>query len=122
MDGKIVIITGASAGIGKESALDLAKHFSHSISFSSNFFIFSSEHIKWYKDLYTSSRANFYEDYKAEIIDIRNELAHCADRIEGSKEILITRKGDKSFNKEDIKEVRKNILKYSALFAKLLQF
>ena len=26
MDGKIVIITGASAGIGKESALDLAKH------------------------------------------------------------------------------------------------
>lgn len=73
------------------------------------------------KDLYTSSRANFYEDYKAEIMDIRNELAHCADRIEGSKEILITRKGDKSFNKEDIKEVRKNILKYSALFAKLLQ-
>ena len=26
MDGKVVIVTGASAGIGKESALDLAKH------------------------------------------------------------------------------------------------
>ena len=26
MKGKVIIITGASAGIGKESALDLAKH------------------------------------------------------------------------------------------------
>ena len=26
MDGKVVIVTGASAGIGKESALDLARH------------------------------------------------------------------------------------------------
>ena len=26
MEGKVVIVTGASAGIGKESAIDLAKH------------------------------------------------------------------------------------------------
>lgn len=73
------------------------------------------------KELYTPSRANFFEDYKAEIIEIRNELAHCASKIEEGKEILITRKGNKTFNDEDIKEIRKNILKYSEVFAKLLQ-
>ena len=26
MEGKVIIVTGASAGIGKESAIDLAKH------------------------------------------------------------------------------------------------
>ena len=26
LEGKVIIVTGASAGIGKESALDLAKH------------------------------------------------------------------------------------------------
>lgn len=71
--------------------------------------------------LYTPIRANFFEDYKAEIIEIRNELAHCASKIEEGKEILITRKGNKTFNDEDIKEIRKNILKYSEVFAKLLQ-
>lgn len=72
------------------------------------------------KELYTPSRANFFEDYKAEIVEIRNELAHCASKIEDGKEILITRKGDKTFNDEDIKGIRKNILKYSEIFAKLL--
>ena len=72
------------------------------------------------KELYTPSRANFFEDYKAEIVEIRNELAHCASKIEDGKEILITRKGDKTFNDEDIKGIRKNILKYSEIFTKLL--
>ena len=73
------------------------------------------------QELYTPSRANFFEDYKAEIVEIRNELAHCASKTEDGKEILITRKGDKTFNDEDIKGIRKNILKYSEIFAKLLQ-
>lgn len=73
------------------------------------------------QELYTPSRANFFEDYKAEIVEIRNELAHCASKIEEGKEILITRKGNKTFNDEDIKRIRKNILKYSEIFAKLLQ-
>lgn len=73
------------------------------------------------KELYTPFRVNFFEDYKAEIVEIRNELAHCASKTEDGKEILITRKGDKTFNDEDIKEIRKNILKYSKIFDKLLQ-
>ena len=73
------------------------------------------------KELYAPFRANFFEDYKAEIVEIRNELAHCASKTEDGKEILITRKGDKTFNDEDIKGIRKNILKYSEIFAKLLQ-
>lgn len=72
-------------------------------------------------DLYSPVRANFFEDYKAEILDTRNELAHCASKIEDWKEILITRDGDKTYNDESIKEIRKNILKYSEIFAKLLQ-
>ena len=73
------------------------------------------------KELYTPFRVNFFEDYKAEIVEIRNELAHCASKTEDGKEILTTRKGDKTFNDEDIKEIRKNILKYSKIFDKLLQ-
>lgn len=71
--------------------------------------------------LYSPARANFFEDYKAEILVTRNELAHCASKIEDGKEILITRDGDKTYNDESIKEIRKNILKYSEIFAKLLQ-
>ena len=72
-------------------------------------------------DLYSPIRANFFEDYKAEIVDTRNQLAHCASKIEDGKEILITRGGDKTYNDESIKEIRKNILKYSEIFTKLLQ-
>jgi CheY-like chemotaxis protein len=72
-------------------------------------------------DLYSPVRANFFEDYKAEIVDTRNQLAHCASKIEDGKEILITRDGDKTYNDESIKEIRKSILKYSEIFTKLLQ-
>lgn len=72
------------------------------------------------EDLYTPSRANFFEDYMAEIIEVRNQLAHCVSKDVDGKEVLITRKGDKTFGDEDIKEIRKNILKYSEIFMKLL--
>lgn len=73
------------------------------------------------KELYSPSRANFFEDYKAEILDIRNDLAHCTSKLEKGKEVLFTRKGCKTFSDEDISEIRKNILKYSDIFTKLLQ-
>lgn len=73
------------------------------------------------KDLYVPSRANFFEDYRADIIEIRNELAHCASKEIDGKEVLITRKGDKSFNDEDIRIIRSNIKKYSEILDKLLQ-
>jgi len=70
--------------------------------------------------LYTPKRQNFFEDYKNEIFEIRNELAHCISIKENGKEILKTRKGDKTFSEDDIKTIRKNILKYSSLFNRLL--
>lgn len=73
------------------------------------------------KDLYTPSRANFFEDYKAEIIEIRNVLAHCASRIVDGKEVLLTKKGDRVFDNDRIRTIRKDILKYSDLFTRLLQ-
>jgi len=73
------------------------------------------------QELYTPSRANFFEDYKAEIIEIRNQLAHCTSKTEQDKEVLITRQGDKTFDDADIKEIRRSILKYSGIFTRLLQ-
>ena len=32
------------------------------------------------KELYTPTRANFFEDYRAEIVEIRNQLAHCVSK------------------------------------------
>lgn len=70
-------------------------------------------------DLYSES--NFYEEYNATIITPRNELAHCKSELHDGQEILLTRKGDKCFNEAFFKEIRKNILKYSSIFNKLLQ-
>ena len=70
--------------------------------------------------LYTPKGPNFFEDYFSEIIEIRNELAHCISIKDNGKEILKTRNGDKSFSEDDIKTIRKNILKYSDLFNRLL--
>ena len=72
------------------------------------------------KELYIPSRANFFEDYKAEILEIRNELAHCKSEVRDGKEVLLTRSGDKCFDATFFKEIRKNILKYSNIFNALL--
>lgn len=70
---------------------------------------------------YVPSKANFYEDYLAEIIKNRNILAHCFSKTIEGKEYLITWEGDKTFSDEDIKVIRKNIMKYSNLFNEMLQ-
>lgn len=71
-------------------------------------------------EYYVPQKANFLEDYYADIILIRNQMAHCkSETIEG-KEILKTRKGDATFNDEDFKRIRLNIRKYSELFKHLL--
>ncbi len=70
---------------------------------------------------YTPSHANFFEDYLADIVNTRNVLAHCVSKIVDDKEILITRTGDRSFGDEDMKVIRKNIMKYSNLFNSILQ-
>lgn len=69
---------------------------------------------------YVPSRANFFEDYLADIILNRNILAHCFSKTIDGKEYLITRAGDKTFSDEDIMGIRKNIMKYSKLFNEML--
>lgn len=73
------------------------------------------------QELYKPTRANFFEDYKEDILEIRNQLAHCVSKNIDGKDILITKKGDKTFGNEEIKIIRKNILKYSSIFSSLLR-
>ena len=68
-------------------------------------------------DLYKAERNNFYEDYNAEIISERNNLAHCKS-VNG---VLKTRKGDKEYTDNDFKTIRKNIQKYHELFVNILK-
>ena len=70
---------------------------------------------------YHPTRQNFYEDYLDEIINKRNNLAHCVSTIENDKEILKTRKGDVSFTSEDMRTIRHDIIKYLELFGLLLK-
>lgn len=65
--------------------------------------------------------SNFFNSYKEEIIEVRNNLAHCESKTEDGVEILRTRKGDISFTAEEFKEIRKNIAKYNKLFNEILQ-
>ena len=70
-------------------------------------------------DIYKPTNKNFYEDYLNEIINVRNNLAHCVSIKSGNQEVLKTRKGDLSYNDNDICAIRNNIKKYSVLFDKL---
>ena len=71
-------------------------------------------------DLYKPRKANFLEDYNADIISIRNQLAHCKSENIDGKEVLKTRKGDAKFSDEEFKRIRLNIRKYSDLFKQML--
>ena len=71
-------------------------------------------------DLYKPRKANFLEDYNADIISIRNQLAHCKSENIDGKEVLKTQKGDAKFSDEDFKRIRLNIRKYSDLFKQML--
>lgn len=62
-----------------------------------------------------------YDSYLNEIINVRNDLAHCESKIEDGKEILRTRKGDVYFDEPKFVEIRRNIKKYHNLFEEMLQ-
>lgn len=69
-----------------------------------------------------NAKISFYEDYKSEIIDVRNSLAHCKSERRDGKEVLISKKdgADIVFDAEMFKTVRSNIQKYNKLFLNLL--
>lgn len=78
------------------------------------------------KDLNTDGRfdvenKSFCESYRKEIIEKRNNLAHCESKMKKGVEILCTRKGDVIFSAEDFKKIRQDIVKYNKLFNEILQ-
>lgn len=78
--------------------------------------IINNEHID-----YIAKHANFYEDYKADIIDMRNNLAHCiSELIDGNEVLKLKKKAAKDivFDAEMFKTVRLNIQKYHTFFSK----
>ena len=63
----------------------------------------------------------FLTNYTDEIILNRNLLAHCRSKYEDDgTEVLVTQKGDKKYNSEDIHCLRKRILYYFNLFRDIL--
>ena len=64
---------------------------------------------------YQSTRGNFLEDYRVDIIEVRNNLAHCKSDIVDGKECIITKKQDAddiTYTDVDFKQIRSNIRKY----------
>ena len=64
---------------------------------------------------YKPTKNNFFEDYRVDIIDVRNNLAHCRSKIIDGKEYIITKKqnaDDITYTDEDFKQIRSNIRKY----------
>lgn len=64
---------------------------------------------------------SFFESYKKEIIEKRNNLAHCESKMANGVEILCTRNGNVTFSAEDFKKIRQDISKYNKLFNEILQ-
>lgn len=73
---------------------------------------------------YSAKNANFYEDYKVDIIDMRNNLAHCVSKLIDEQEVLNTKKGSENiiFDAKMFKTVRSNIQKYHTLFSTQFTF
>jgi hypothetical protein len=65
---------------------------------------------------YTPQNSNFYEDYRIEMLTMRNHLAHCISRRKEGKEILITKNGEVEFDDNRFREIRQQIRKYNNLF------
>lgn len=68
---------------------------------------------------YDAKNGNFYEDYRIDMLSMRNNLAHCVSRIKEGKEILITKGDEMEFDDEKIKDIRKQIREYNDLFDRI---
>lgn len=65
---------------------------------------------------YQAKNNNFYEDYLQDMLNMRNNLAHCVSCVKDGKEILITKKGEVEFDDKKFQEIRKQIKEYNNLF------
>lgn len=81
--------------------------------------IIKEENIK-----YEATKNNFFEDYKYEVLDVRNNLAHCNSYIINENEVLkIKKEGveDIIYDENEFKKIRLNLRKYKLLFSKIEQ-
>ena len=69
----------------------------------------------------TPNDKNFYENYHVDIIEMRNNLAHCQSEEGINGEILKTKKGNVVFSADTFTRIRKNIMEYHKLFEKILK-
>lgn len=60
-------------------------------------------------------KKTFTKKYKEEIIEVRNELAHCVEREDEGKKVLVTKDGKKVYDDDLCKTIRKNIIDNSAI-------
>lgn len=65
---------------------------------------------------YKAKNGNFYEDYRIDMLNMRNQLAHCVSIIKDGKEILKTNDEDIEFDDAKFKSIRELIKAYNALF------
>jgi len=65
------------------------------------------------------SKKDFNKRYIEEIIDVRNELAHCIEQENENGSCLVTKKGDKSFDDDACKLIRKNIREHLSHLEKI---
>ena len=68
------------------------------------------------KYTYKAKNKNFYEDYRIDMLSMRNQLAHCVSIIKDGKEILKTKNEDIEFDDAKFKSIREQIKAYNALF------
>ncbi len=65
---------------------------------------------------YKAKNGNFFEDYRIDMLNMRNQLAHCVSIIKDGKEILKTKDEDIEFDDAKFKSIRELIKAYNALF------
>lgn len=65
---------------------------------------------------YKAKNGNFFEDYRIDMLNMRNQLAHCVSIIKDGKEILKTKDEDIEFDDAKFKSIREQIKAYNGLF------
>ena len=65
---------------------------------------------------YDARNGNFYEDYRIDMLQMRNNLAHCISRMKEGKEILITQDGGMEFDDKKFQNIQKQIRNYNDFF------
>lgn len=62
-----------------------------------------------------------FNKFSFTIIQERNKLAHSSTKIKDGLEVLITKSGDKIYDQNEIKKLRKHIKEYDSLFNEILE-